>query len=87
MPFDLECLYCGKKWRENYFSSYSKPRCGVCNDRNIRIKEVLPHEKIDYYEGCPPYEDKKENKKSTSKGDEEKGYFHHDFSTPWESGD
>lgn len=82
MPFDLECLYCGKKWQENYFTKYNYPRCSVCKDKNIKIKEIRDHEKVDYYEGCPPYEN--ETKKQKDFDFEAVSESIHD---PWESGD
>ena len=42
MPtYKLECLYCGKIWIKTvYYTIDINIKCGVCNDKNIKAKEI-----------------------------------------------
>lgn len=57
MEVRLECLYCGHKWLKTYWTRPTKgsERCSICNDSRLKIREVNPADKIDYYVGCPPF--------------------------------
>lgn len=52
----IECTYCGfveidKRYSKGYSQSW---RCTKCGDKHLRVKEYSP---VDYYEGCPPFEE------------------------------
>jgi predicted nucleic acid-binding Zn ribbon protein len=48
MPiFEMHCQYCGKRWEVTiYFTPKEKNvRCIVCNDRNLKYRELSQVEK------------------------------------------
>lgn len=47
MYLDLECLYCGKKWVEQFYykDSVKDVRCSTCKDKNIKVKELKPEDR------------------------------------------
>lgn len=62
MKIELECLYCGHKWIETAYNVryLADKRCPICNDRNLKHRDTS-QQSIDYYKGCPPFEDDKED--------------------------
>lgn len=61
MKYNVECLYCGKKWVGHF---YGKPpgeeRCPICKDKNLKYKSY-DDSLIDYYVGCPEFIKEKED--------------------------
>jgi len=59
--FSFECTYCGKKWEAapTLAEEIASAKCGACKDTNLIIKD-LRKSKIDYYQGTPPFPEKKE---------------------------
>lgn len=53
----LTCKYCDYKFEVEYYSIASAQfdRCKKCGDKNLKIEEITKS-KIDYYEGCPPFQ-------------------------------
>jgi len=37
VKFHLECMYCGKTWELPWTPRH--PECGVCKDKNIKIRK------------------------------------------------
>lgn len=35
--FDIECRYCGHKWKDEYFYEPVELTCSKCNDRNLKF--------------------------------------------------
>ncbi len=52
--YEFICNYCNYNWQTNYM--IREPACSRCKDTNIKTKD-LTAEKIDYYVGCPPFEE------------------------------
>lgn len=63
MDVTLQCQYCGKEWEQTNFTNSDMMflRCikSGCNDKNIRVRQ-LDKVKVDYYQGAPPFPEKKE---------------------------
>lgn len=60
MEVSFNCTYCDHKWTRNVYSlSGMEEVCPKCKDKNVKYKE-LSKSKIDYYQGCRPFEEKKE---------------------------
>lgn len=59
MDVDMQCTYCGKKWRLIAQSQWElmNAKCGVCGDKHIKMKD-LSKETINYYQGSPPFPNK-----------------------------
>lgn len=53
--YELICQYCNYSWQINYVPN-EFVYCSKCRDKNIRIKD-LNAETVDYYVGCPPFEE------------------------------
>lgn len=53
-------MYCGYKWVETLYNKQSLEgkTCihGNCKDKNLIVRDVTS--KIDYYQGCPPFQPK-----------------------------
>jgi hypothetical protein len=66
MQVEIECTYCGHKEQDDVYNQYSLHgrRCKKCKDSNLKFKD-LTQTKIDYYQGCPPFPEKKEKKASS----------------------
>ena len=56
--FALTCQYCNSQWKQDYVYK-TDLHCKTCKDRNIRVIDTRV-DKIDYYEGSPPFPPKKE---------------------------
>lgn len=56
MKIHFECKYCGKQWRDVFYSeaSIKNQRCRYCDDKNLKVRD-LTDSRIDYYVGCPPF--------------------------------
>jgi hypothetical protein len=58
MHIEVECTYCGHKWRDNVLtqSEMVSLRCvnGRCFDSNLKVRD-LSKTKVDYYQGSPPF--------------------------------
>jgi len=50
MDIELECTYCGYKWRKIVYSKHSieNERCSICKDAYLKIKDLIKTN-IDYY--------------------------------------
>ena len=59
MKVQFTCRYCNYKWREDVYSGVvSNKKCEKCCDTNLEVVELDKY-RIDSYQGCPPFEDKK----------------------------
>lgn len=57
MKVSLECTYCGYKWTELVYNQDSLGQ-KICTNGNCRHKQLIIRDltnKIDYYEGSPPF--------------------------------
>jgi len=61
MKIEITCTYCGYKIDKEAYNEASvrSLRCSKCNDKNLLFKEII-RERVDYYAGSPPFEEKKE---------------------------
>ena len=61
MKLELECTYCGHRWVKDFYNKHSATheRCPHCKDSNLKARDVK-ESKVDYYQGCPPFPEKKE---------------------------
>lgn len=50
--YEFICKYCNYSWEVNYIPQQDI-YCAVCNDKNIRVRDVS--ERVDAYKGCPPF--------------------------------
>jgi transcription elongation factor Elf1 len=57
----LNCTYCGKDWERYVYamSAIENEKCSKCGDRNFTVRDNSKS-KIDYYQGSPPFEIKKD---------------------------
>jgi hypothetical protein len=57
----LICSYCGNSWNKLAYSlaSIENDSCMVCGDKNLIVKDNSKS-KIDYYQGSPAFEKKKD---------------------------
>ena len=61
MEVQFVCLYCGEKWRKKvYAGETAQVKCSICGDRNVDAVELSKY-RIDSYQGCPPFEEKKKD--------------------------
>lgn len=61
MEIEFECTYCGKKWKSfpRTQSEVEKTLCDKCGDSTLKVRDASKN-KVDYYEGCPPFPEKQE---------------------------
>lgn len=67
MELTCTCQYCGYKWTLKTFSkeAIKSIQCLICKDTNIRVVDDK-NSKIDYYEGCPAFPEKKTEEEEKS---------------------
>lgn len=62
MKVQITCTYCGFQYIKEVYSEstlrYEKCTNGNCNDKRLIIKDLT--NKIDYYQGSPPFPTKTE---------------------------
>lgn len=51
--YELICQYCAYSWQIIYLPE-EKVYCLKCRDSNIQIIKLS--DRIDYYQGCPPFD-------------------------------
>lgn len=56
--YELTCQYCGYSWEIQYAPN-GTIYCHKCKDSSIKAKD-LHRDKIDYYAGSPPFEEKED---------------------------
>lgn len=64
MKIHVTCNYCGNKWDDFITSMDFKTRlnCEICNEASqLKVREEKPGDKIDTYQGCPPFPEDKED--------------------------
>jgi transcription elongation factor Elf1 len=73
MKIELECTYCGKKWEATVYNKQmiEAMSCSKCGDSNLKVRDLAVAKidtystkenavsKVDYYQGCPPFPEKK----------------------------
>jgi len=57
MIVQIICDYCGHKWEKQVYikAALEDLKCQKCGDKHIKFKD-LDENKIDYYQGSPPFE-------------------------------
>lgn len=71
--FAMICKYCDYHWEINYVP-HTTIYCPICKDSNIRTID-LHTDIVDYYKGCPPFEEEKDDGQRITMEDVEKHYF------------
>lgn len=60
MDLFFVCRYCNFSWRKKvYTAENADKKCLKCNDKNLIVKK-LDEYRVDAYQGCPPFPEKKE---------------------------
>ncbi len=55
----FRCNYCDHSWRKQVYSAESADKkCLKCDDRNLVVKELDKY-RVDAYQGCPEFPEKK----------------------------
>ena len=59
IEIQLECTYCGNKWNATAWSKVEIDSmiCSKCKDSRLVVRDRTS--KVDYYQGSPPFPEKK----------------------------